>query len=73
MGLILGDGDAVAEQLACLKVNARRLRRRRGYDKAEESDGHEFHAYRGGVDGSCDAMRCWKWNRKWKCESIKEL
>jgi hypothetical protein len=25
------------------------------------------------VDGSCDAMRCWKWNRKWKCESIKEL
>jgi hypothetical protein len=50
MGLILGDGDAVAEQLACLKVNARRLRRRRGYDKAEELDGNEFHAYRGGVD-----------------------
>ena len=49
MGLILGDGDAVAEQLACLKVNARRLRRRRGY-KAEELDGNEFHAYRGGVD-----------------------
>ncbi len=49
MGLILGDGDAVADQLARLKVNARRLRRR-GYDKAEELDGNEFHAYRGEVD-----------------------
>ena len=56
MRLILGDGDAVAEQLARLKVNARRLRRRRGYDKAEESDGHELHAY--AEEWKALVMRC---------------